>query len=283
MSICLLFRQFVKERTYLKAVSPKTLVFYNQAWAAFQKSHTGETVTKSDLVNFIVMMKDSGVKPVSINTYSRALNAFFNWAFLEGHLPERLVIQKLKEEQVIVRPLDDSILKAIISYKPKPFGQKRLHTVLLTLIDTGIRINEALTLERSGVDFNNLLLTVRGKGNKDRIIPFSVELRKHLYKFLASHQFNLAFPTKYGGKVGYWNLVRDYEAMCERLKITKDGCFHRFRHTFALNYVRNGGGLFHLQKQLGHATLAMTRRYTELETKDLQEMHLKTSVLARLR
>jgi integrase/recombinase XerD len=67
--------------------------------------------------------------------------------------------------------------------------------------------------------------------------------------------------------------------LCEKLRIKKEGSFHRLRHTFALHYVRNGGGLFHLQKQLGHTTLSMTKKYCELEIKDLQQNH--RSLLSR--
>lgn len=161
------------------------------------------------------------------------------------------------------------------------FGERRLHTLILTALDSGCRVNELLTLQRNSVDFDNLLFTIRGKGNKQRIVPFSFEVRRILYKLLQRHSFELVFCTRHGGKVSYHNLNRDYRKLCEKLKIKKEGSFHRLRRTFALNSVRNAGGLFHLQKQLGHTTLTMTRRYTELETTDLQKAH--TSLLSRLR
>jgi integrase/recombinase XerD len=52
------------------------------------------------------------------------------------------------------------------------------------------------------------------------------------------------------------------------------------RHTFAINYLRKGGSVFHLQKVLGHSSLDMTRRYANLMTADLQEMHQRVSLLA---
>jgi site-specific recombinase XerD len=61
------------------------------------------------------------------------------------------------------------------------------------MIDTGIRINEAINIERSKIDFENLLLSVIGKRNKERIIPFSYELRKVIFKYSATHSFELLF------------------------------------------------------------------------------------------
>lgn len=278
-----LFEQFVRERGYLKAVTPKTIIFYRQAWASLRKGCAGEEITKADLIDFIIRLKDKGIKPVSINTYSRALNAFFNWCFIEGHLPVRLTLQKLKEEQIAVKPMDDSVLKTLISFKPLTFGENRLQALLMVLIDCGLRVNEAITLKRVNVDFDNFLITVAGKGGKERVVPFSTELRKVLYRFLNKHTYDFVFPTRYGGEITYRNLLRDYGVLCKRLKIEQEGSFHRFRHNFALQYVRAGGSLFHLQKQLGHQSLIMTRRYTELETKDLQEAHARVSPLNRLK
>jgi len=70
-------------------------------------------------------------------------------------------------------------------------------------LDTGCRIDEMLTLERGSVDFDNMLVTVIGKGDKERIIPISIEGRKQLFKFLKSHDFSYVFPTRHGDKITY--------------------------------------------------------------------------------
>ncbi len=63
------------------------------------------------------------------------------------------------------------------------------------LIDTGVRINEALTLKNQNVDFDNLLVTVMGKGGKERIIPISAELRKIMYRYSTKYKYS-RFPTE---------------------------------------------------------------------------------------
>jgi integrase/recombinase XerD len=152
------------------------------------------------------------------------------------------------------------------------------------MMDTGVRIQQALTLKRRKVDFDNCLITVKGKGNKERTIPFSVELRKRLRKFTSQHSFELVFCTKPGTKLLYDRMRRDFQKLMTKLGIKGfDSSFHCFRRTIARNYVRSGGNLFYLQKSLGHTTLTMSRRYVELETEDLQEMHTRTSLLNKLR
>ncbi|MCP9496181.1 MAG: tyrosine-type recombinase/integrase [Pyrinomonadaceae bacterium MAG19_C2-C3] len=275
------FEQFVRERRYLKNVTPKTERYYRNSWSSFVRLTGSEQITKAKLVEWVIKLRESGVKPVSCNTYISGVNAFCAWLHEEDHLPERLKVKKLKVEQKILKTVEESALMAIASFKPSDFVERRIHVLLCLLIDTGIRIDEALTLNTAKVDMENLLLTVFGKGQKERIIPFSYQLRKILVKYLRNHKFPLVFCTRDGNKLSYYNVTRDYKDVCKKLKIEKEGNFHRLRHTFALNYVRSGGGLFHLQKQLGHTTLTQTRKYTELETKDLTAAH--SSPLSRMR
>ena len=70
-----------------------------------------------------------------------------------------------------------------MEWKPKGQAQTRLQTLVMTLADTGARIDEVLSLQWSDVDFDNLLVPLHGKGSKDRIVPFSLELRRFLFRW----------------------------------------------------------------------------------------------------
>ena len=173
--------------------------------------------------------------------------------------------------------LDD--VEKIIRWKPKDFYERRLYTLMLALADCGTRISELLSLQWPDVDMDNLLLTIHGKGGKDRKIPFSFELRKALLRF--KHEHRLVFPTRTGKKLSRRNMLRDVKLVCRKLGITPPvRALHAFRHTFAINYLRRGGSVFHLQKCLGHTTLDMTRKYANLLTEDLSSIHQKISLLA---
>ena len=75
-------------------------------------------------------------------------------------------------------------------------------------------------------------------------------------------------------------MLRDVKRLCKRLGIVPPArTIYAFRHTFAVNYLRKGGSVFHLQKMLGHSTLEMTRRYANLMTEDLQQIHEKVWLL----
>jgi len=114
-----------------------------------------------------------------------------------------------------MRTFSETQIHTIVSFKPKTFTQARLHALLCLVIDTGIRINEALTLTRDKMDFDNLLVTVKGKGDKERFVPISLECRKVLFKFLKSHDFDLVFCTKSDGQLLYDNTRRDFNRLME--------------------------------------------------------------------
>ena len=156
------------------------------------------------------------------------------------------------------------------------------------LADTGCRISELIQLQWKDIDFDNLLITVNGKGDKQRVIPFSFELRKFLYRLrqnapkMGENECPLVFPTRTFNMQRRANVLRDVEQLCAELKInTPPRTLHAFRHSFAINYLRKGGSVFHLQKSLGHSDLGMTRRYANLLTDDLQAVHPKVSLLSR--
>ncbi len=281
------FELFLQEKKFVQNVSKHTTAFYQYSFNALKKYSSIRNISdisKISLIELISNMRQQGMSVSCTDARIRGINPFLTWLYENEYTKEHFKIKRLRFQKRIMKTFTDAQVKAFLDYKPKNFPELRLHTLLLLLLDCGIRINEALTARRSQTDFENLLITVMGKGNKERVIPFSVELRKTLFKFLRSHKFDLIFPNRHGGKLGYNNIRRDFNKLIEKLGIEGfDGSFHAFRRCFAKNFVRNGGNLFYLQKLLGHTTLKMSREYVELETEDLQKEHHRTSILNRLR
>ena len=126
------FDQFLKERTYLHNVTPRTLVWYRIAFKNYVDSLPREQLTlptKSTLERFVIAQRERGLRPVTCNTNIGAMNAFCRWLHEEGDIPQ------------------------------------------------------LLNLKRHDVDVDNLLLKVFGKGRKERLVPFSPELRKRIYRY----------------------------------------------------------------------------------------------------
>lgn len=264
--------QFIKERQYLSNVSPATIEWYTQSlhWLGT------ESPNETDLKYFVLRMREKGLKSTACNNRIRAVNAYLKWAGSPLRVP------KLKEPELILPTFTLDQVHRLTRYRPKTFYQKRLHMIVLTLLDTGCRIGEVLGVRVEDCDLDNLLLTVTGKGGKQRLLPFSLELRRVLVRYCANlHPQEFLFSTRRGCRMGRRVVLRDVKALCKKLGFSPPArTLHSFRHTFAVNYLRRGGGVFHLQRVLGHASLEMTRRYANLMTEDLQAIHQRVSLLA---
>jgi site-specific recombinase XerD len=118
-----LLQQFLRERKYLRNLPPQTLEWYETAWKAFRKSATScltnpTTLNRLHLEEFIYSLRDRGVRPVTCNTWLRALNAFCRWLHENGHSPSRVHMRPLKVEKRLVETLDVDAIRAIVNFKP---------------------------------------------------------------------------------------------------------------------------------------------------------------------
>ncbi len=178
-----------------------------QRWLATLpiQERSRSVISRSDLQEFVVHLRERGVKPVSCNCYLRGLNAFCRWLHTEGHASQPVRLPPFKVEKRLLPVHNDRALRLILSYRPKTFVQWRVHSVACTILDTGCRIDELLTARVIDCDFDSLLLTVVGKGRKQRKVPCSIELRKLLFRFgqikqRADVRSELMFPARDGGQ-----------------------------------------------------------------------------------
>ena len=268
------FQQFARERQMLMGVSPATLSWYKYSlmWL------NSESPSQEDLKDAVCRMREKGLKATGCNSAIRAINAYLKWSGSPNH------IKQMKEPQIILPTFTSAQVKLLVSWKPKTFYERRLHLMVCTLFDTGARISEVLGLHVADCDLDNLLVTLDGKGSKQRRVPFSFELRKVLARYATDFDLQphmLLLSTRRGLKLDRHIMLRDTKLLCERLGFTPPArTLHATRHTFAINYLRKGGSVFHLQKVLGHSSLEMTRRYANLMTEDLSAIHQKVSLLA---
>jgi integrase/recombinase XerD len=282
-----LFAQFIREKQYLKNVSPRTMEGYKWAWKQFGRC-LAETpaACKAQVIRRIAELREAGLRPVTVNTYLRTVNTYFRWLHTEGYAETLVKIPRLKEEQAVVPAFTSEQVAALLRYVPRTISSYRAQVISALILDTGLRIDEVLSIDRAqDLDYDQLLLTVRkGKGAKGRVVPFTLQLRKILIRFTRKQvpdYGTLLFYSGKGDSLGQRNALRDFKLLCQGLLITGTRCsFHTLRHTFATSYLRNGGDVFRLQRILGHAKLDMTRRYVSIQSEDLREVHHRLSPLS---
>jgi integrase/recombinase XerD len=304
------FALFLRERRFLHNCRPASLDWHAESWRSFRNSATQSLrpsdVTKALLEDFVYAQRERGVKPVTVNTRLCSLNAFFRWLHERGEIPQVVRMRRLKVEKRLKPTLDAPAIHAMVGYRPptavtlnpkhvdgprrgqKVFALWRIHALACALLDTGCRVQELLDAEVGAFDFEDLLLTVVGKGDKQRRVPFSIELRKILYRYRQQREVlgvpascRLMFPEHEGGPWDQRNALRSFYVWQDRLGLSPRVGFHRLRHTFATEYLRRGGDLVRLSRSLGHTQITTTMHYLQLLTEDLSREHVKVSLLSR--
>ena len=288
-----LIDRFLSEKRYLENVSEATLEIYQYSFKAFHGAMGSIEAVKARIIELRKAgLRKAGLSACSVNTYLRHVKCFYLWQGKEWKLPW------LKEEQKVLATFSKAQVGALIHWKPAGGcggggamgAESRLKTLALTAVDTGLRIDELLSLERRNVSFENLTLLVRGKGGKERFVPFSIELRKVMFMHLTGRAsrdmggHELVFCTAGGLRLSQRNVLRDFKLVCKRLGIQGvRASFHTLRHTMAVSYLRAGGNLFYLSRILGHSSLITTQRYLQsLGVEDLSAVHSKFSPLSPL-
>jgi site-specific recombinase XerD len=160
----------------------------------------------------------------------------------------------------------------------------RDYAMILMLLDTGMRLGELIGLKKNDVDFRNRTLKVFGKGAKERRLPIGKRLLAALWKY------QLHRPQPATGSIDNFFLTRDgwpltknrVETIIKNLgrKAGLQGvrCSpHTFRHTFCIQFLRNGANLFSLQQMTGHSSLEVLRGYVALAESDLKIAHQRFS------
>jgi integrase/recombinase XerD len=266
------FAQFIRERQYLKNVSPATISWHthNLKWLK------SESPSQEELNDAVIRMREKGLRATGCNSAIRSINAYLRWAGIPHHL------NQMKEPQLILATFTPSEVKLLINWKPTNFYDKRLHLLILILFDTGCRASEALGIRVGDIDLSDMLVTLDGKGSKQRRVPISLNLRKHLYGY--TREFapgDLVLATRDGHRLDRHIALRDVKRLCRRLGFDPPArTIHACRHTYASHYIQSGGNVVCLQRLLGHSHIETTMRYVHIQTSDLQAVHEKMSLLS---
>jgi integrase/recombinase XerC len=162
---------------------------------------------------------------------------------------------------------------------------KRDVAVLTLLYGCGLRISEALGLKRSDAPQGDLI-TITGKGQKQRVVPVLPAVRAAIADYLAACPYALSgdgplFVGARGGPLAPRPVQRRMEALRTALGLPETATPHALRHSFATHLLGAGGDLRAIQELLGHASLSTTQRYTSVETERLLAVYESAHPRAR--
>ncbi len=226
------------------------------------------------------------VSAYTFRHHAVVLRVFARWLRDEGYTTEHR-LERLKTPQVpetLVEVLTPEEIKRVLeSQTPSTSNGIRNHAMLVLALDTGMRLSEIMSVERRNLDLDKGLLRAFGKGSKERLVPFGYMTAKALQRYLLHSRPEPALP-QYDSlflQTNGWPLTKGAMSMVAKRVARKTGIerfhWHLLRHTFAVNYLVNGGDAFSLQRILGHTTLEMVRRYVHLADVHVRLQHRRYS------
>jgi site-specific recombinase XerD len=220
------------------------------------------------------------------NYYLIALRAFLKFLRkrgIEALSPERIELAKVPQRQLDL--ISSKELKRLMEAPDtKTLEGKRDDAILQLLFSTGLRISELCSLNIDDVDLTRDEFSVRGKGDKIRVVFLSDTARRALQEYLkARKDMDEALFVRYGRKAKNGDDLRIHPRMVQRLLkkyaamagITRKVTPHVIRHSFATDLLSNGADLRSVQALLGHANIGTTQVYTHVTDKHLRDVHKK--------
>lgn len=277
----------------LRNLSPNTITFYSQhlnKFLEFVESRyldiSLEQIDHTILREYITGLKETH-SAGGVNHYIKVLKILFKFMIEEGMINENpsKKISKINTDQAPIATFSNNQIMAMleVTKHQMDFPGIRNYALITLLYDTGCRISELLELKVEDIQLDEKILIVKGKGRKRRVVPFGDRSLIGLVKYLNRRDKlfgtkEALFLTKFGSPLTRRMTNKIIERIGEKAKVERVRLSaHTFRHTFAKNWLMNGGDIFSLQKILGHKTLDMVRNYVNITFKDIQLQHSKFS------
>ena len=270
------FQQFLLVE---KGLSLQTVASYTddlkRFFDLFKDKHQVEDLMGEDILDFARYELSIGHSISTVNRRTSAVKGFFLFLkrenFFTGDIPDIPVRKKteklpncLSEEEV------EDLLNAPDINKPDGLRDRAM---LETMYASGLRVSELLSLERVNVNLKKAVITVYGKGAKERKVPigdFAIEyIKKYIQEVRSKNpgkDSKYLFLNRYGEPLSRQYFFKQIRKYADKAGITTIISPHTLRHCFATHLLENGAQLIAVQKMLGHANIATTQIYTHIST-----------------
>lgn len=242
------------------------------------------TASREDILNFLASRVEKGRSPRSLSRYLSGFRQFYQWLLRDGRIGEDPTA--LIESPKIGRGLPQALTEdQVISLLEAPDISKVLglrdRTMLELMYATGLRVSELVEIELGGLNLNQGVVRVLGKGGKERLVPLGEEaiswLRKYITKarpvLMGGGECSRVFVTSRKAgmtRQAFWYAIRKY---ARRAGVGQRVSPHMLRHSFATHLLNHGADLRVVQLLLGHSDLSTTQIYTHIAREGLKNIH----------
>ena len=242
-----------------------------------------QTIDFEDLKYFIANLYDLGLSARSQARIISGIKQFYAYLLLENYIsidPSELLEQpKLgrKLPEVLTIEEIDSLIASIDLSKDEGH---RNRAILETLYSCGLRVSELVNLKFSDLYFDEGFIRVIGKGNKERLVPVSPQVKKEISLYSDNFRKHLniqksnepfVFLNRRGAKLTRVMIFTIIKLLSEKIGLKKNISPHTFRHSFATHLIEGGANLRAIQEMLGHESITTTEIYTHLDQRFLRD------------
>lgn len=281
-SVSLFFQHLQVE----KGVSPVTITNYKEDlklfFSFFNNVKTTDDLMVEQIAGFI-QKQDEDMK--STSTILRRFSCLKNYfLFLIG---ENIIstdfptFQKPRTDKKLPIVIPNEDIEALLEAPDitKESGQ-RDRAMLEVMYATGLRVSELITLQFKNIDFKEMVVTVYGKGNKQRSVPISSFALDYLEKYIngarkrnKGRKSDYIFLNREGKPISRIYFFMQIKRYAETAGIDNSISPHTLRHSFATHLLENGAELRSVQEMLGHSKISTTQIYTHVSTKRILEAY----------
>jgi integrase/recombinase XerD len=269
-----------------QGVSENTLSAYRSdldKFCRFLKDENLMTVTGLDVESYLAHRVDLALKPRSTARSISALKRFYQYFVREKVISDSpmLNISQPKAGQSLPKTLSEAEVEALLNAPNIEEAMGLRDKAMLELLyATGLRVSELVGLRMEQINLSQVVVFVKGKGNKERLVPFGEEAMYWLEQFLKGgrsqmikHATDFVFPSKRGvgmTRQTFWHRIKHYAILAA---VESPISPHTMRHAFATHLLNHGADLRVVQMMLGHSDLSTTQIYTHVANERLKSVH----------
>jgi len=275
-------------------LAPRTVEAYRRDLTAFSAWLGGlpASATQDRLEGYVAQLRADGLAATTIARRIAALRSFYRHQVLVGARGDNPAaeLELPRRRRALPKTLSPNEVERLIDAATGTTPRSLRDRALVELLyGAGLRVSEAVGLERAGIDLENRLVRTIGKGSKERIVPLGREAVEALRRYLARgrpfldkrHRPEL-FLNAQGGALTRAGAFLILRRLAEAAGLEAGRVHpHLLRHSFATHLLEGGADLRSVQEMLGHADLATTELYTHVSDRRRRELYFRAHPHAR--
>lgn len=248
-----------------------------------------QAVTTDDIRAWILhRTEEGGIGAASMNREVSSLRSFFRWLLVQGVVTHNVVqpVTSLKTARRLPAFVPESRMNGIVNecgFDTDLFDRERNSLIILLLYTCGLRLAELIGIDRNDFSDDGSSLRIRGKGDKERLVPILEPVREKISHYLGlierqnicKSSEKALFLTHKGKRISRTTVYRIVRAELDRGGVQGKKSPHVLRHTFATHLLNGGADMREIQELLGHASLQATQVYTHNSIARLREVYAK--------